>query len=393
MADVNDFFEQLQVFSERFFDTLNIEERESPWGPDEYRGGSPRGAIIHYTADDDLDRVVRWFMREKYQSMVSSNVIIADRIFGSTEGLMEGLPLVKELPVTVVQCQRPELPTYHATWCNELCYGIEMLNVGELRESGTGLVSHWPRDRSSPKWTLPWNNPLKKANEGWQRLWEPYTAEQSITCVAVLRYLRELYPALDPSWVVGHENVQGLDTIGANKHDKRDPGPILPLRLIRETAFYNGEWLGMDWGWAQAFQNDPDFCAKDRSRSVQIWAAYKKLQTTLEAEDGMDEDDREASQKLRRQPQELPSAAVSWARFESAFRAMTSDAHAGFGAVGKTALSLLGYYIPVIHDDMSDEDRAALYLLQKLMGLKTDSIPGPRTRKALQARMIDRGIL
>ena len=390
---MTEFFTQLQVFSERFFDSLNIDERTSPWGLEGYATDGPIGAIMHFTADDDLDRVVKWFMRKRYGAKVSANVVIADRIYGSTEEMMGGLPLIKELPVTVVQCRPPEKPTYHATWTNPRCYGIEMLNVGELRESGQGLVSHWPRDDQSAPWTLPWKHPLKKAHEGWGRLWEPYTAEQAITCVAVLRYLRELYPDLDPSWVVGHENVQGLKTIGAGRRDKRDPGPLLPTRLIRETAF-GVEWLGMDWGWAQKFQDNPDFCAKDRSRTVQIWAAYKRQQTALEAEQAMEDAERTEAQKRRiGRKEELPSPVVSWTRFESAFKAMVNDGHSKFGAVGKTALSLLGYYIPVIHDDMADEDRTALWLFQKLMGLKADSIPGRQTRKALLERMIDRGIL
>lgn len=368
-----DFFQQLAVFSERYFAQMPIDAPISPWGPDSYQGDGPIGAILHYTADDDFDRVVRWFMREKYKSGVSSNAVICDRILASTRSMMEGLPLIKELPVTMVQCRPPELPTWHATWASHHCYGIELINIGEVRKApegeGEGWVGWRPRDQSSPDWTLPWSHPLKQPVSGWGRWWEPYTAEQVVGCIAVLRHLRQRYEGLNSSWILGHECVQGDRTPGSGKHDKRDPGPLLPVHDIRRAVFEDTP-TGFEAEWIKVFQSIPHFSDDNRDSVVRDWAA-----------------------SVAETYPEVPSLEVSWARFASALRGIIANKERPFGSVGKVALTLLGYHIPLPDSEMHDEDKKAVWLFQRMMGLKTDSIPGSRTRAMLLTRLEDRGMI
>lgn len=384
-----DFFDQLQIFSERYLSAVHIAEDVSPWGYDDWEDDGPIGAILHYTADGDLDRVLRWFMRARYNAKVSANLVVADRRYASADEFMEGLPLIKELPVTVVQCRPEDMPGWHASWTNDTCYGIELINVGEVRKGvDTDWVSWRPRDRSSPDWTMPWSHPLKTPVQAWGRYWEPYTVEQVKACVLVLRHLRELYPDLSPSWVLGHEAVQGVDTLAALGRDKRDPGPLFPILDIRRAVFESNA-DDYDAGWPGAFEAVPEYPLQRLGGFVDNWV-YGELLLGWKKRKEVWGGKRSGAEFTEPQPTS-PSREIAWERFSSAVRAMCNGS--SWGTVGKTALRLLGYHIPRLHTDMYDEDRTALKIFQKLAGLKADSIPGPKTRKAIVARLEDRGIL
>ncbi len=389
-----DFFDQLQVFSDRYLRSVGIIEDCSPWGYQDWKDDAPIGAVLHYTADNDLDRVLRWFMRAKYGARVSANVVVADRRWASADELMEGLPLIKALPVTVVQCRPVDMPSWHASWTNSLLYGIELLNVGEVRKGGSDdnpseWVSWRPRDQSAKPWTMPWSHPLKAPRVGQGRYWEPYTVEQVKACVMLLRHLWAEYPSLEPSWVLGHEAVQGVHTIGARDRDKRDPGPHLPVYDIRRAVF-DTTVFDYDGGWPGAFEATPDYCLRRQTGFVQQWVMYELLSGWEGRKKAWEKD---YPAKPFEEPQPMtPSDEVAWQRFGSALKAMGSGSGA-WGVVGKTALRLLGYHVPKLHTDMYDEDRIAVQVFQKLMGLKPDAIPGPRTRKALMERLGDRGVI
>jgi len=361
---MNEFFIQLQKFSERYFDLIGVEERYTVWGPRSYSGGYPRGAVIHYTADDDLERVIKWFMRERYGARAAANVVVADRKYPSVEPLLEDLPLVKGLPVTVVQCALPNKPTWHATWASYETYGIEALNVGEVRPANGGFVSHWRRDHDpdEPEWTMPWNHPTKEAAIGWRRFWEPYTTGQIVAIINILRHLQEMYTELEPSWVVGHECVQSVHTLGAHT-DKRDPGPLMPLRDIRNAVFGGFTLLDVIERYEQ-----PGYCDAQRDRLVREWCAI---------EAGV---------------AEMPTAEIAWLRFLSRMRNLVQDPTTKFSPTGLLALELLGYHV-ANRTHMGDPEKASVRLFQRMAGLKTDAVPGPVTRTALEARLYDRGIL
>ena len=60
-----EFFRQLGVFSDRYVkEVLKLPTANSPWGDNYGMKDGAQGAIIHYTADEDLERVLRWFLIE-----------------------------------------------------------------------------------------------------------------------------------------------------------------------------------------------------------------------------------------------------------------------------------------------------------------------------------------
>ena len=373
---MHEFFIQLDTFSKRYFHSVGIDETLTPWGPREYRGGYPRGSIIHYTADDDIERVVKWFMREKYGSKASANCVVADRKYPSLAKFCEDLPLVEALPVTVVQCQFPNRPTYHATWVNQETYGIEALNAGEIRYEPTTdeYLSHWRRnhDPSEPEWSEPWHHQTKSPATGWYRHWEPYTVDQIQTIIMILRHLRVMYSELEPSWVLGHECVQSAQTPGVHT-DKRDPGPLMPMPEIRECVF-GGLSMSRDTDWVRSYEALPDYCDRQRTKLVQRWAAGEAQMMSVDDAD-------------------LPSAEISWLRFQTKVLGLVDAPETPFGPVGKIALALMGYHTTGYGPDMGEEDRAAVKIFQRMMGIRGDAVPGPTTRKAVVDRLYDRGIL
>lgn len=349
----SEFFDQLHTFSLRYFKNLNVQETVTPWGPDEYDGGSPAGAVLHYTADGDLDRVVRWFMCRKYGAQAAANVIVADRRYARAQSMLEGLPLVAALPVTIIQCAMPQDPTWHARWASSLTYGIELLNSGELRSNEEGQpCTHWRRDHDpdEPEWTMPWQHETKEPVLGWGRKWEPYTKDQVQAVVTLLGHLREMYPKIRPGWVLGHEGIQ---------NNKRDPGPLLPMSWIR-TSMMGGD----------THLDDAPCVVATNARDDVVLSLMNALGDKRD------------------------SYGIAWHFFQRKVVEALTEHKLGFGVVGKTALKLLGYHVPHYLDiHMHDDDRLVFWLFQKAMNLKPDSIPGPRTRKALLERLHDRGVL
>lgn len=228
------FFEQLAVFSQRYFQKIGIKTTQSPWVSNTSTG--LKGSIIHYTADPDMNRVLRWFMVPEQRGRTSAHVVVADRRLPEAEELLDGLPLVDQLPVTVVQCVPPSLVAWHATWCNRSCYGIENLNPGELVKRDNVFVWWKPRDRTAPAWTTPWEGVAPVEASG--RWWAPYPFGQVVANAMLLENVRGLFQkTFHPTWVLGHEAVQGVKTPQALGRDKRDPGPLFPIHEVRARVF------------------------------------------------------------------------------------------------------------------------------------------------------------
>ena len=362
-----EFFEQLDEFSRRYVAAeLNLPTATSPWGEGQYdTGPSPKGAILHFTADEDLLRVLRWFLIEKFQARASAHAVIADRRLASQDELAHDLPLVQELPATIIQVRHPHTQAWHATWANGTCYGIENVNAGMLKcsarpsEQSAGSFTSWrPRDRSSPEWTMPWSVPYKEAVELFDRWWAPYTPEQIEANVILLRYVQQLYGSLRRPWIVGHESAQA---------NKRDPGPAFPIHGIRDAVFDG--WSPVErYDWFRLFKADSKF--------------------------GQTEMDWYAVDYARKAGSENPNPhpVAAWVRFGSALRALPEKDE--FGLTGKTALRMLGYHVNDVSSDSLDTDEAmSVWIFQKMMSLKTDSKPGPVTKRALIERLEDRGFL
>lgn len=362
MANALEFWNQLAEFSKRYIAALGNMNEVSPWGQEKFDGGRPKGAVIHYTADDDMDRVIAWFNREKYQARVSAHLVVGDRRHGSADKLLQGLPLVEALPVTVVQCRPPRKAAVHATWTNSFLYGIENVNAGELRQKDKGYVTWQPRDGSAEPWTRVWAGSTYKTPVMLSgRFWDPLTDAQIKANIMLLRYLNELYDGqLQPAWIIGHEQVQGTLTKGAGGHDKRDPGPSYPMNEVRDAVF------GKDY----------DAVLSDS------YARGRRNEYVLDLCDAL------ALQSI----DPRPGIKVAWERFESAIRALPGKPE--FGVVGKCALRILGFHVSDPRSQTLDEhDKLSIWIFQKMMGLGTDGAPGPQTKQALVRRLEDRGYL
>jgi N-acetyl-anhydromuramyl-L-alanine amidase AmpD len=365
-----EFFRQLEAFSKEYLGQLGL-TYPSPWSSDGYDDGKPpKGAIIHYTADMNLESSLKWFCIQKYEAKASAQVVVAPRRMGSADRLLAKYPLVDELPVTVVQVVPPTKKAWHATWANGWAFGIENTNAGELRKDPTsGQLMHWrPAKPGSPDWTTPWADAMKQPIEANGRWWDNYPTAQIKANIVLLRYVNALFgDSLQPSWILGHEQVQGKATRKADGTpggtQKRDPGPTYPLHDVRRAVL----------------SHDPD-----DARFIGQYdcnPAYAAQQFDAYVTDAV-----AAMAGVR------PSREVAWQRFDAAIRALPERAE--FGIMGKLALKLLGFHITALAvPELDSDDLTSIWVFQKLMGLKTDSQPGKMTKQAIVQRLVDRGFL
>jgi len=363
-ADATRFFYELEQFSERYArQELGCELRVQHGGPKPDRPW--RGAVIHYTADEDLDRVIRWFMNPA--SNVSAHVVVSDRKLGCHDGLAAGLELVKRLPVTGIQCRHPGQGAWHARWANERCYGVECVSAGLLKADGRGNFYSWrARDGSGEPWTMPWTVPYKDVTELYGKHWVRYPGEQVAAVITVLRRLFAMgEPFALPSrpWVVGHSAVQ----LG-----KFDPGPDFPIHELR-AALWDDWRPPTDYSWWEAFNGDHKW--GKRWRDASVVAAVKVLAG-------------------RRKGDKDPGVETAWTRARSAWSAMPDNWRESTGWI-KLGLHLLGYAVTTCGaGDFADvgmdtDDHTSVGIFQQAMGLKVDSIPGPITTRALNVRLRD----
>lgn len=363
--DSLDFFEQLDEFSRRYVkNELKLSSNLSPWGNLEYSAGEPKGAILHYTADEDIHRVLRWFLDEDLRARVSAHAVIADRRLGSHGALSKDLPLIYELPATIVQTRQYHMTAWHATWANSACYGIENVNAGPLHMlaapagSTPAVFATWrPRGKDGPLWTDVWKVPYKEAVRLRHKWWAPYTLNQIEANVVLLRYLQQLYQTLRKPWILGHEHVQS---------GKMDPGPAFPIDGVRQAVC--DEWAplaGYDW-----------FNLYDVDR---LWGQTEVDGVVLEYA------------RLTGDPGRNPSIFSAWTRFRVAVRAL--PVVEGFGLAGKVALRLLGYHVTDWGDRLDPDELASVSIFQRSAGIKVDGQPGSETKKALVSRLEARGLL
>ena len=374
-----EFFRQLQVFSDRYVKALGLDTSKSPWGAEHPM--QPKGAIIHYTADEDLDRVLRWFLVAKFSAKAASHVVIADRKVGTHDKLAEDLPLIKELKATVIQCRPPNEVAWHATWCNDTYYGIECINAGELKTDDGKTFHTWrPSRAGDPDWTAKWDVPYKTPQQDCNRWWEPYTQEQVHAVVSILRQVNDFSGnTLQRPFIVGHENVQATRTLKANgmamKTDKRDCGPMFPIHGVRNAVFESTPVDHYDW---YKVMDNPSQGGMRYVRNEMVRRVVVACNDTLMGTE------------------------MCWSYAQSELAKLTSG-YGSFTPWGTLGLWLLGYYMPGLeHGEytkydlnavLSAEECQSLKQFQICMGLNPDMKPGKLTRQALVERLKDRGIL
>lgn len=338
------FFEQLRQFSERIFELMEIGERRSPWSSGRFRREQPTGAIIHYTGSNKASHAVRWFMETRYQSKVSAHVVVLDCWPLPWRSLATGLPMVQDLPTAVIQCLPPTRIAHHAGRSNTRCYGLELVNAGELRLHEGNWV-YWRND-----FTEPWIS-QKKPVLLYGRYWEPYPLAQVITTVQLLRYLRCFAPRFDPDYVLGHENVT---------QPKMDPGPLFPLHDVRTAVLEKLD--PMLYYWAQQYAVNKHYMIHFREAIALEWYEHKPSV-------GIDVDRSRVVQ--------------AWKVLKKALFAQKV-----FGSIGKAGLRILGFPTSELtNDQLRELDVASIKRFQRLMGLVIDGKPGSKTREALVARI------
>lgn len=205
-----EFFNQLKIFSDRVFDSLDIDADESPWGYPEWEGQN-FGAIIHSTADMSIERVLKWFMVLRHKAKASAHIVVAKAKIPEWTKFEKGLSLIEALPATVVQCRYLSHPAWHATWTNTSCYGIENINAGKLEYEG-GDFYDWRGDKI-----------VCDVYEANGHCWDKYTADQISANHEILKYV-DAIKQLNPDWILGHMHVQD---------NKTDPGPHFPIAAMR----------------------------------------------------------------------------------------------------------------------------------------------------------------
>lgn len=355
-----EFFQQLEAFSQRYWKESygkNLvvlhytQDRIGPW----------RGAILHYTAEDDLDRVVNWFTRE--ESKVSSHVVVHDRRMGCHSRLAEDLPLVQQLPATVIQCVPPWHRAWHATWTNSQCYGIECTNAGKLKYNDNNELCTWrPRDQYAEPYTTPWHSSYKTVAQLYDAHWVRYTQAQIAAVIHVLRHLwllGELTCRPRRPWIVGHEQVQ---------RGKLDPGPDFPLHGVREASF--DDWRPCEhYPWWHRFA-DPGYGAMWRQEALTAAVGAIAGKGTV------------------------PSPHVAWRRARAAWGAMMDAPYEGKNPAWiKLGFWLLGYHMTrCSRGDYADthydsDDATSVWIFQRRTGLNVDGKAGPQTAKALADRL------
>lgn len=341
-----EFFEQLEQFSalwvRRYVDP-GIEPI-SPWHCDQWSGGQPNGAVIHYTADPNPVRVARWFLVRGFNARASAHVVVFPQWTDELRELALGYSLVAALSAPALMLVDPNQEAWHATWANSWAFGIENVNVGELRCRGGNFFWWRPRDRSAAEWASRWVTDHGEPMPILRRWWCPYPNGQVEANIEILRWLNDYFEGglNNPALIVGHEHVQ---------ESNWDPGPSFPLHAVRRGLCpdtYDGPvWDQTDLMHGQTWR-DAKVCAWYETKSPpKAWARYSEEMDSVKLVTGQ------------------------WDLW------------------GLTLLSfeLLGYVMGQGTNDTS------IRLFQRCMGLQADGIVGPITWRALKRRLKDQRLM
>lgn len=357
------FFHELWQFTDRFARLEFGEPLQVSHG-----GGLQtwRGAVLHYTADQDLLRVLRWFRNP--ESRVSAHLVVCDRKLGIHDEIAKGLPLVRALPVTVIQCRDPGHSAWHSRWANDTCYGIELVSAGMLRKNSEGALCTWrPRDRQSGIWTEPWASSYKEPVKLCGQYWEPFTPGQIRTTIETLRHLRNFGPQfarLEPAWILGHEQVQ---------HEKWDPGPTFPIHGVRSAVFSADPYRDQEW-WTR-YETDP--------LDGQAWRDLAVARVVRE-------------QATSAETSRDPSVDVAWSRAWAAWSRLAEQPSHSQPRWLKLGLYVLGYAVTGYGDgdfssqELGDLDQESIRIFQRMAACAVDGIAGPQTCTALVERLWER---
>lgn len=341
-----EFFEELEQFTalwvERFIG--GGIEPHSPWHSDQWSYGAPNGAVVHYTADPDPVRVMRWFLLEQHNARVSAHAVVLPAWTDELRELADGFHLVSTLPAPILQVVEPDKEAWHATWCNSWAYGIENVNAGQL-QCRDGKFFWWaPRDLSAPQWTSLWNPKDGEPLPLFGAWWAPYPRPQVLANVVLLEKVNAFFDdgLEEPARVVGHEHVQA---------NKPDPGPAYPIHEVRK-AFFGQDYQALDAATVDLFHG-----LMWRDQKICDWYG-------------------------------LANPQKAWRRFaEDICSKQVVRTHWDVWGLLLLIFDLLGYHTGPAAGD------ASIRIFQRSAGLDADGIVGPLTWRALRQRLQLRGLV
>lgn len=314
----NEFFYQLSVFSNRLLNTLGLSYAETAHTRAKFTK-PVEGVVVHYTSGSDPIKTVRWFLEPKWLSGVSAHFVIAKNWPIKFKYLTEDLHLISDLPSMVVQCVPLDTRANHVRRMNSFMYGIELVNRGKMTKK---LVRDFDPTETDGVY------PARGA------YWEGYSSLQLQSLVSVLRNLRTTF-GIPYTRVLGHEHTQ---------KNKFDPGPMLPLPLVR------GEM------------------SRDVSSGILDHVLLQRYVTTY------------AEHVWREWSGKWGTTDISLLMPEINLAFLNQDE-----SVAKAGLKALGY-------DVTDLP-FSIRMFQTMMGLKRDSVLGPKTIKAVYKRLKSRNFI
>lgn len=170
--------------------------------------------ILHFTAGPRLEGTVNYF--KSNSSQVSAHFVV-----GKDGRTVQMVPLDR----AAHHAGKSALPGIASV--NRSSIGIEIVNWGKLRKSGTGFTSSSFNERTQKYAPYAGPTPVEVRGSGGSTYWEPFTDAQYVALSRLLVDLVRRFPTI--KFVTGHEHV------AIPRGRKPDPGPAFDWSRIRRA--------------------------------------------------------------------------------------------------------------------------------------------------------------
>lgn len=350
---------ELRVISIELLRNLGIPvdpgKRDRAWA-----NGYPIGVTEHYTAGTGWAGSARW-LNGTANTGSSCHLLVADRMPDNIpESIVKALKKLG-FDVLVILLAPLHRGTWHGNWSNSNNVGIENRNAGILR--GTkGDWKWWPKN-----WTTKFDaEALGKTPmliDG--KWWEPYTVGQIRANILLGQmfkgYAQSFGGEMDPRWFIPHSGV---------KETKMDTGRAYPLDLVREAVFEDRDLDTLEW--LGKYEADPVGFVDELDEDMDL----EFLEELAWRQQHRDEDLPEHELLVC---EEIPSANLQMLVQNGNWKNELDAVRRG--------LSMLDYVVGGAGPELDKDTALAVWMFQKMMGLKPDKIPGEVTQKALVKRL------
>lgn len=143
------------------------------------KNGKPDGIVIHHTATYDLGNTVDFFTK---------NEVDVHFVIGKTGAVVQMVPCNKDA------AHAGESEWNGMKWLNNYFIGIEVVNLGPLKEKGDGYVDAYGR---------PYVGPVRERKALGEQYWQPFTEEQEKALYELCLWLVVEY-GIKPENVIAH---------------------------------------------------------------------------------------------------------------------------------------------------------------------------------------------